>query len=367
MGKRSAKQKPTMWDADTVGSAASPREESFADNPQAPSIATGVSKRKWVRRGLYAMVFIATPLTFAIFVNSIVNPPEVPQAETLSSTDANSSLGKAAALTAVNAWLHDDPSPLPGGQLISWDGYELLEPGPEVPGSKVKPGHPVEIHTFTLSTGAGRTLQYFETSVQVLVDPVLGAKVNSEPALIPIVPASTSGWMSGPGWDGYASAGTPTPVVDSVEAWATAFTSGKPEALRLATGDPNANHSYMPLSGANVGSVTIAAAAHKPDPAAPDAAPSQILVRVELSLGWAGNTKDLPTVSYDLLIDSADTGSPRVVAWSGPGAGPSLTPYSNAVTGMTINPQAPEFSPAPEADVPVDEVPAIEEETSGGE
>jgi hypothetical protein len=40
----------------------------------------------------------------------------------------------------------------------------------------------------------------------------------------------------------------------------------------------------------------------------------------------------LAPLSFDVLLERADTATPNIVAWGTPGSGPTLTPYANAVT-----------------------------------
>src|SRR5699024_6856148 len=143
----------------------------------------------------------------------------------------------------------------------------------------------------------------------------------------------------------------PQVVPDVVTSWAQAFTSGDPDKLRLATGDPDGSHSYMPLSRVSlVGSDVTAVAVPKDQLTdqgkAPDN-PSSLVVRVSLALQWGSGpaegqesgqeqVPESSRVTYDLLLTGTDTASPRVVAWGGPGSGPGLTPYANAVTGRSL-------------------------------
>ena len=45
----------------------------------------------------------------------------------------------------------------------------------------------------------------------------------------------------------------------------------------------------------------------------------------------AAKTTSGQSVSFDVLVTGADTAAPRVVAWGGPGSGPTLVPFGNAV------------------------------------
>ena len=77
-------------------------------------------------------------------------------------------------------------------------------------------------------------------------------------------------------------------------------------------------------------------------------------LRVDLNLDWAtaapptqepvADSPDTlrPPVTFDVLVTGADTAAPRVVAWGGPGTGPTLVPYGNAVPADTTPAQATE-------------------------
>ena len=350
-------RKPTqraLWEGETIGA------DPIVLNASAPTIKHDFWKIKWTRRALYTMAFVATPLTFLIWINGAINPsiPATPKA-TASSVSTNSSQGKAPAIAAVQIWLAHDPAPLPGGRLVAWDGYETL-PAPKAATTATgdKPvTYRTEIHYFTLATGAADNTLYFRSSVEVIVDPILGAKVVGDPTLLPVIPSSTSDWPSQVVWDGFISTQPPKAVSDAVEAWATAFTSGKPEALRLAVGDPDPNHSYMPLTGATASGVSVTAAAGIPL-ADPKAAPKRMLVRVTFQVAWTTPTDPnaaapvLPIITYDLLVDAADTASPRVVSWGGPGSAPVLKPYSTAIKNTQIKGVAPSDPATPSTPAP---------------
>lgn len=330
--------KTSLWD----------ENNEVQDNPCAPSIASSASKRKWARRGLLTIAFGVAPLTCAIFLNGVFAPPasSVGDDASANSLSVNQSLGKARAVEAVSAWLAAQPTPLPGGRVVSWDGYETLV-APEPINSKQKSStatYDVEVHHLTLATGSGETVIYYDSEIEVHVDQVLGAKITSTPTLILRAPSNTGAWPSESVWTGYPTSDSPQAVQDAVTAWAAAYTSGRPEGLRLSVGDPEAAHSYLPLTGITQATATIIASSKiaLPDP---EAEPTQMLVRVTLAVVWDGQpvpnpnnpgSTALPLLTYDLLVDDAATAAPRVVSWGGPGSGPSLTAYSTAVDGADV-------------------------------
>lgn len=347
MAKAKRASSSTLWHED----------ESVVENPQAPSIRRSLIGRSWARRALYVIAFAGVPLTMAIFVNNVVNPAPIPVAPSLSAASLaiNGSLGKTAAVEAVEAWLATAPQPVPGGRVSSWDGFETVKK-PVAVNDKQKitaVTYDVEIHHFTITTGTGASLIAFTSEVEVLVDKTLGAKVTTTPTLIPRAAPATTTWTSVQTWLGLQQADTPKPVTDAVNAWSAAFTSGKPEVLRLAVGDPNAGHAYIPLTGLIQATTAITSSA--PIPLAnPDAKSTQMLVRVTMTVVWQGqsipekgtSTAALPLITYDLLVDGSDTAAPRVVSWGGPGSGPSLTPYSTAINGLDVTGASPTTAPA---------------------
>lgn len=317
-------------------------DDSVVENVEAPSVATSINRRKWARRTLGAAVFVALPtlVVLNLYLAQQINTTDT--AETVSSLSVNNSKGKTAAMESVRNWLAETPSPLPGGRVVSWDGFETThKPTTAVDqaAGNTETTYEVEVHYFTLASGSGDTLTTFASQVEVAVDPALGAKVIGDPTLLPEL-ASSNAWPTIQTWQGYASTDVPSAVNDALTQWAKAFASGDANALRLVVGDTEADHSYAPLTGVASATPTVVAAAAVPG-ADPEAKPTQMLVRVNLALAWKGvaltpNTP-LPQVTYDLLVTGTDTAAPRVVAWGGAGSGPSLKPYSNALIGVSTS------------------------------
>ena len=247
--------------------------------------------------------------------------------------------GRAAATGRVLDWLAGPDPGLPGGRLLLFSGAHLVG----TPTSDDTGGDPavsVEVDAFVVVDDRGNT---FTAAVQVAVDGHGRAAVLSGPSLTPLPqPDQDLARNAGP-WPGRASVQPTAPVTAAVRVWATAFTSGDPAALRLSVGDPDPGRGYLPLTGVagartTVGSATVLDAA-------------TVVVRVELAVTWAAaaagettaaapaGTADPgsaagvapPVVGFDVLVTGADGAAPRVVAWGGPGTGPELTPFQNAV------------------------------------
>lgn len=260
---------------------------------------------------------------------------------------------KAAAMQAVTTWLGQNPSPLPGGHLLSWDGAKIqAEPGVIEDPTTSKPVEKqgLQLHTLTLVTDNG-TL--FTTTVQVGYSDIRGAQVIGAPTLMPRAPDDTSKWSNLVSWPNLATVPTTDPVRQSATAWAKAFTSGDPDALRLTVGDQAGNHSYVPLVQAAASDVRVEETAAQratdgKDESKGDAIanPSVVTARVSFGITWDGTdvdktrTSSASRVTYDVLIQQADTASPVIVAWDGVGTGESLKPYQNAVVDREIGADA---------------------------
>lgn len=297
----------------------------------------------------------------------------------------DSSPGQASARATVSSWLSSKPAPLPGGRILMWEGATASEPF--APSDDANSTVTIERNRFILIDRNG--IQY-RTEVEVAVDSRGGVVVISEPSLIPIDGPINDGWSSGFVWPGLSALAPSEEVVAAVNRWADAFISDDPADLRLAVGDPDGDHSYLPLSGIDQVIVETGQAAALDDNG------SAMVVRIRVGILWSlpegqvhkdedGNDlnleelqiDDLATITMDVLVERADTASPVVVAWGGAGSGPSLERYGNAVSGeraeasswQDINgfPAPDEDSAGDDEDAPVDdetEAPASKETTT---
>lgn len=309
---------------------------------------------------VWASVFLLPLALLALFTTAAAPEPEIP------SSDLDSP-GKIVATQGVSDWLASTPEPLPGGVVLSWDGFsdEGLDTGVGDQGE----GRRLEVHYFSVADGHGNT---YKVDIQVAVDPRGGAVVIAGPSLIPVPEPAGDDWQSGSTWPGYSKANTTDNTAQAVQAWANAFVSGDPNSLRLAVGDPDNDAYYAPLVGVVAAESKIVDAAHRSD--------STMIVRATLEIQWLGqpernapptappppppapkpdetpeekflrelaeheqatapptapaNTGTPTVVTFDLLVERAQTASPVVTAWGGPGTGPDLERYSNAVDGQ---------------------------------
>lgn len=259
---------------------------------------------------------------------------------------------KARAILEVERWLKTDPEPVPGGELLSWNSVEAL-PNPELDDSEQMKELPlVEVHRLTVASGSGAV---FDVEVQTATSTTEGTSILAGPSLIPQAPAGDSASGTNP-WPTLKTTSVQPAGEAAVAAWAQAFTSGDPDQLRIAVGDPNADSSYVPLAGAQVESITLRKAGIRETVTEGEKeVPELITAQVRLVIRWVpteepGQTPE-PTenpastgeeraeeqyTDYDVLISGASTASPRVVAWGGPGSGLWLEPYSNALIGRAL-------------------------------
>lgn len=313
-------------------------------NPNSSYFRT-IHKRQRIVR-LYAKVsfWLAIPLLVAGLSFFILSLDEEPLDLAQSSIPANSSAGKETAFAEITSWLNGEYSPLPGGRIVSWDGYTTQNaPAPESKSDEPIP-YRFETHTFTLAQGDAA----YKASVQVAVSDTVGAVATSTPTFLPIAKTSQLAGGNPVAWFGFPDATAPDSVQPAVEDWARAFTSGDADALRRAVGDPDAHHVYLPLTGIDeVVEVKISKAAYLPDPNAAEDADILthnlgMIARVEVSMWWtnqerpedrSGNGSPAP-VTFDVLIEGPETAAPTVKAWGPTGSGPDLVAYQNAVTGV---------------------------------
>jgi hypothetical protein len=306
------------------------------------------SKRR--KAAVWTFIIVGV-LTTANGIAMTVNPP-IPEtvASSVSSTDVNASLGKSVAHDKLQTWLAQTPSPLPGGYVVSWDGFEAIAGG-KAESNTDTPANAAELHSFTLAAKVGNDATvFYEATVLVSVDKKLGALAAAEPSLLPRVPTSSQGWSSEV-WAGYENGPVTESVTATATAWADAFTKSAND-LRLYVGDEDPNHAYMPLLGARVLGTNVVESGFVEVEG--EEVPKTVIARVELTLAWsaAADAKG-SKVTYDVLIERADTASPKIVAWGPSGTGPELERFGNAVTGTTL-------TSTPNESVPTEPTPAPE-------
>lgn len=364
-----------------------PSPHAFSDLEEAPR--AGVEPKKLARRSKTMRILVWTSVLLApIALLGWITALGAGSSGSDAASGA-SSPGRAAATEAVRTWLSAEQSPLTGGEIISWDGATIrstttddtsgvtvtVESDRFTVGVRAaaptttttpktttttKPAKPKGSGSKTTTTTAPKsttttaaassddtTTTVFDPSsavgtlwtdtysveVLVAVDSRGGVEVVSAPSMIPTTPPVDDGWApTDPAWTGLPSANASDAVDAVVQRWADVYVLGSAEDLALATGDPDEEHSYLPLDLADrPDSVTAAVAA------AADAGEDRQVVRVSLVFAWDGadgeDPLEAPRVDMDLLVERASTASPVVVAWGPAGSGGDLEPYANGVIG----------------------------------
>lgn len=255
--------------------------------------------------------------------------------------DTNTSPNKAIAMEGVSKWLKSEPSPVPGGTLLSWDSVSVLSQQGfkrDNSGAITENTPGLEIHHLTVIQGNG---VIFDTAVQIAASDTTGAKVIAAPSLTPRIPDSTSVQNVPEPWPGLTKATVTEHMTKSATMFAQALFSSDPAALRLAIGDTSEANNYMPMPKATVSNVSVdmaAAADPKFDPSS-GLPPKTVIARITVGVNWPDielDGKAAPSMAYDVLMTGADAGAPRVVAWGPTGAGASLTEFGNAQTNRKI-------------------------------
>jgi hypothetical protein len=335
MAKQSKTKKEDIWS-----------DEHLAEQPAKTSKAVVLSER-WIRviRTYTKMSVWAFPVVAVVVLSLWSNASNAVETPPVVITNQVDTAGKSAAILAVNSWMSSKPAPLNGGQIIAWNGFDVKDAKPvpaELERDIIDPTYEVEIHHFTLSDAQGYT---YLSDVAVAVDEVEGTSAVTTPSLSPVMP-SADNWATSGTWYGLQAAPSTDAITVAIDQWARAFASGDPAVLRSIVGDGDATHSYMPLYGVSGVTTQFIAGGSVPkivQGAVSDDPATTIIAQVRLQLTWTdapavgiGQGTGDSTVTYDLLINGADTAAPVVVAWGGPGSGTTLAPYDQAIIDRSI-------------------------------
>lgn len=330
MGKRSSKQNPRRTRATQASG------DWWNDAEEAPRAGLPDAAKILKRQKLYRMVvwscLLLTPLAMlTVFINLAGNarPDTVPAParDTYAQTRPD-------AIAALNTWLHATPAPVPGGEFLAWvDAETTTSPKPTNETAQTEP-YRVETHTMTVSSTTG---YLYESTVTLAVSKSGGTTVLAEPSLVPRAPGG-----DGPDtqlWPRLEQTSASGDVEAAITSWAAAYSSGDPVALGQSVGDKTLGHTYVPLVGAKLSDISVSGAAKKGD---------QLVVAITAALNWDGAPVEDGTtvarVAYDLLIKDPATAAPVVIAWGGPGTGPTLKAGTNAITGRDFTAGLPDTS-----------------------
>ncbi|MDK7734613.1 hypothetical protein QP568_09990 [Propionimicrobium lymphophilum] len=306
------------------------------------------SRKRAVKRfrAVRSLPWVAGVLACLVFV-LLINTNTGPQAP----TNSYASVSRALAISQVDSWLKTDPAPLPGGHVLGWESSEIIEPQVDDSNPDKEPPPSLEAHKVAVADESG---QVFIAEVSIVLPYNAAPAVAGPPLLVSAdnIDKQASGYFSWPGWKS-------TPVEDdakvAIENWANAYLGSEPGSLRAAVGDPDKSRLYMPLGGAYLVSINANQGAVRLADLDGNKVPPRLIVSVSLKYSWSdpgpkekirsSNVESVP-MQMDLLIDGADTASPKVVAWGPAGFGPRLVPYMNAVSGRK-SVSAPSVSASP--------------------
>lgn len=305
--------------------------------PDAEQMSRRAKRWRWFVTASLVLTPLAM-LTSIVAVSSTLSGP-LPETTTVDSDEFSDT--RPSAIVAVRAWLGQEPHPLPGGTFVGWHSAtrQIQEAAPESGDDTVI----TEAHRLTVADAAG-TL--YDSYVSLGVPEAGAPVVIGTPGLMPRVPSGDT-W-EGPTWPGLETDAAGEEITAAVTAWANAYSSGDPAALRLVVGDDDASRNYMPLNGATLTEPLIEEIGKvwpsEATPAERAGDPATVVARARFQIVWPGakrsrserDADEAATVTYDLLIKKANTAAPIVVAWGGAGTGPALVPYSNALVGVEV-------------------------------
>jgi len=276
-------------------------------------------KQKWFHRIVIADIAVA-PLILLLILLSVLGGSKT-STTGVAGSDPLVNPGVYQGEVAIQQWLNSKPSPLPGGHIVSFYKTTSIP----VPSTATPPVAKDEIVSYTVLAHS----TFYKVSVEAQINGS-NASIISDPYLS-VIAGSTSVPGSSPTisspWPGI----TPSPVPSSgslqqsVQGWASAFTSGSSSSLALAIGDPNQSDHYAPLHGVSQVASTIEfyAPINKTGTVA--------IAEVNLAITWNGEKVTTNSnYTFDVLVERPLSAAPVVVAWGPPGSGPSLTPYQNA-------------------------------------
>ncbi|MDU6150965.1 MAG: hypothetical protein E6640_01900 [Actinomyces urogenitalis] len=248
---------------------------------------------------------------------------------TSGSGDAVPTQVRALALDTVRSWLADESAPLPDANVLGWDHADVV-PWPDV---KTKDRSERYVTYIGHVLAATDRLTY-DVAVNIAYNTTRGATVVGTPSLM-VVGSRTpdSGWDPGL-WPLAQSAPLTDQVSRAVSTWGGAYAGGDAQALTALVADPNSKHVYQPLSGLTDVSVRASFAATRAVDSGKDPDESTVMVQVVISAARVKDSRAF-TMTFDVLVVDATSGSARVVAWGPSGSGPTLTAYRNAVVDVT--------------------------------
>lgn len=290
---------------------------------------------------------------------------------------------------AVNRWLAEEP--MPGLELLGWSYAVILEDRDELIAQMEEDDDlpdeeedlaaidSTEVHYFNLTTPSGT---FYTASVQVAHNPIDGPRVTSDVSLIADEPMALDPDYSG--FDEDQVTEVTEGMSRAAQSWAEAYYSASPDELKLAVGDGRDGYGYMPMPAAEEIDVSVEEAMIHPSAETSEESPQPDIVyaRISLTLTWplpeyeddelaemeeAGTLPEPEEmeVSYDVLVEEADSQAPVIVAWGPVGEYELLEPFSNAVEGREF--EVGELDNPSDGEVPPGDEEAATDEEDGSD
>lgn len=329
-------------------------------------------RSKWLKVYVLSVLYFLFPMSVLvnfIYVGNMVNSREPVAVETTHAYSPH----KALAIQEVTSYLSQDPTPLPGVKLSSWeyvettsDGKQAVEDAEEQPedlDEALAEAVSHETHYLSLVSETG---SLYTASVEIAYSDMDGAWITAPVSVTSQTPPASNVTMSGgdifPGRTQIS--GNTTNIESAVQTWSESYFSADPGRLKQAVGDGRDNTSYVPMPKAADVSVTVDAMAVADDATFNEEQEQYDLTiaRVTLLVTWpdvndgiaglvnkpddektdedADESDHVAEFSYDVLLTGSDTATPRVVSWDHAGAAESLREFSNALEYRELKAEA---------------------------
>lgn len=300
-----------------------------------PLAETLIRREKWTRRYLIVCAVMAPIFALAWFTSL----GQTATVEEPSETAAAADRVRAEAAVAIEEWLVSGEAPITGGKILQWEETVDLPTVEADPAADIEAGPSMQAVRFLVNQPAaeGREPAIYEAEVLIASRDSGEVTVVGYPSLAPVLPALDMGKVER--WPTLEKDSSPSEEVDAaIEDWASAYTSGSAQRLRAVINDNEPTRTYVPYNNVRLESITTGETGvvkwTNPDSDNEDPIPTRIVVAVTLTMSdrlEECSNCPAPVVEFDVLVEAANTVTPRVVAWGAPGTGAVMKPYQNAI------------------------------------
>lgn len=226
--------------------------------------------------------------------------------------------GRDRAWAYAEQWLTQANGIMPDARIIAWEG---TTPTQVSDGGKTT--LPAQTHHLTVENH-GRWWRLDLTCDQ-------NGSPLDDPSLTPIpVNANVNDSTVAKDWPDTVGELKPSDALKAIlTKWGQAFAGSDAQLLRSLVEDPDPKATYVPL---NLGDATVqvgtAAYLDRGQVDRSNAQSDMGVVRVTIQFQGSGGSVGA-SLAFDVLVQDPDAGSPRILAWGAPGAGPELQPQQN--------------------------------------